>query len=293
MAYCLNEWGNVDRALANYDEAKQHYQASYAIRKDFDDPEGMAVALIHLGSVAILEADYTEAQHLYQQGYNLYRDVNDKGGLAMALNGLGLAACGLRDFRAASQYFQQALQITTDMNFTTLTLSILIGVAELLWHNEQQERAIELLAFVGHHSASERETRDRARQFLDDYRQGLAPERFAAATQRGESENLDAVIPVVQAQLAALDIRSVEEKQALEATVAPQPDMSDLIEPLTPRELEVLQHMAAGLTNQEIAEELIISVGTAKWYTGQIYGKLSVSNRTQAVARARELKLLI
>ena len=61
---------------------------------------------------------------------------------------------------------------------------------------------------------------------------------------------------------------------------------------LSDRELEVLGLIALGLTNQQIADELIISVGTAKWYTGQIYGKLNVSNRTQAVAHARELNLL-
>ena len=67
---------------------------------------------------------------------------------------------------------------------------------------------------------------------------------------------------------------------------------ADLVEPLTDRELEVLQLIAEGLTNQQVADELIISIGTAKWYSGQIYGKLNVSNRTQAVARAREMGLL-
>jgi LuxR family maltose regulon positive regulatory protein len=65
-----------------------------------------------------------------------------------------------------------------------------------------------------------------------------------------------------------------------------------LVEPLTPRELEVLHLIATGLTNQQISDELIISVGTAKFYTSQIYSKLSVSSRTQAIARARELDLL-
>jgi LuxR family maltose regulon positive regulatory protein len=58
------------------------------------------------------------------------------------------------------------------------------------------------------------------------------------------------------------------------------------------RELEVLHLIAEGSTNQQIAEELVISVGTAKWYASQIYGKLGVSSRTQAVARAREIGLL-
>ena len=69
-------------------------------------------------------------------------------------------------------------------------------------------------------------------------------------------------------------------------------DHAALVEELTPRELEVLQLVATGRTNPEIAKRLEISVGTAKWYTSQIYGKLAVGNRTQAVSRARELGIL-
>ena len=65
-----------------------------------------------------------------------------------------------------------------------------------------------------------------------------------------------------------------------------------LPEPLTDREQQVLELLAAGLTNREIAEDLIISPETVKKHTGNIYGKLGASNRTQAVARARELNLL-
>jgi LuxR family maltose regulon positive regulatory protein len=62
-----------------------------------------------------------------------------------------------------------------------------------------------------------------------------------------------------------------------------------LVEPLTPRELEVLQLIAGGLTNQQITDELVLSLGTVKWHTSQIYGKLAVSSRTQAIARALDL----
>jgi LuxR family maltose regulon positive regulatory protein len=65
-----------------------------------------------------------------------------------------------------------------------------------------------------------------------------------------------------------------------------------LPEPLTPREIEVLELLAAGLTNREIADRLVISAETVKKHTGNIYGKLGVSNRTEAAARARELQLL-
>ena len=66
----------------------------------------------------------------------------------------------------------------------------------------------------------------------------------------------------------------------------------DLIEELSPRELEVLTLFNQGLSNQEVAEKLFLSPGTVKWHSGNIYGKLGVRGRLQAVALARRLKLI-
>jgi LuxR family maltose regulon positive regulatory protein len=66
----------------------------------------------------------------------------------------------------------------------------------------------------------------------------------------------------------------------------------DLVEPLSQRELEVLHLMALGRTNQEIAQQLIVAPGTIKAHTASIYRKLDVANRTEAVARARQLGIL-
>ena len=63
-------------------------------------------------------------------------------------------------------------------------------------------------------------------------------------------------------------------------------------ESLRPREIEVLQHVAVGRSNSEIAAEMVMAVSTVKWYLRSIYGKLQVHRRTQAVARARELNLI-
>jgi LuxR family transcriptional regulator, maltose regulon positive regulatory protein len=65
-----------------------------------------------------------------------------------------------------------------------------------------------------------------------------------------------------------------------------------LIEPLTERELEVLHLIAAGWSNREIADKLVISVRTVKKHVENIHGRLGVGNRTQAAVRARELNLL-
>jgi LuxR family maltose regulon positive regulatory protein len=80
---------------------------------------------------------------------------------------------------------------------------------------------------------------------------------------------------------------------ALEGVPQPaQTEAQPLVEPLTERELEVLRLIAAGLSNQQIAEELVIAVSTVKSHINHIYGKLEVRNRTQALATAQRLGLL-
>ena len=66
----------------------------------------------------------------------------------------------------------------------------------------------------------------------------------------------------------------------------------DLHEPLTARELEVLEHLAAGLSNKMIAARLGISDQTVKFHVASITGKLGVTNRTEAVRRALRLGLI-
>jgi len=65
-----------------------------------------------------------------------------------------------------------------------------------------------------------------------------------------------------------------------------------LVEPIHPREHEVLRLMAAGQSNSQIAQQLVISIGTVKTHVHNICGKLGTRNRTEAVARAREIGLL-
>ena len=72
----------------------------------------------------------------------------------------------------------------------------------------------------------------------------------------------------------------------------PKPYVQNLIEPLSERELEVLRLVNAGLSNSEIADKLIVTVGTVKKHLNNIFGKLGASSRTQAIAAARTLDLL-
>jgi LuxR family maltose regulon positive regulatory protein len=73
-----------------------------------------------------------------------------------------------------------------------------------------------------------------------------------------------------------------------------QPELSEqpLVDPLTERELEILQLIAAGLKNQEIADKLFISLNTVLYHNKNIYSKLGVRKRALAIVKARELNLI-
>jgi LuxR family maltose regulon positive regulatory protein len=83
-----------------------------------------------------------------------------------------------------------------------------------------------------------------------------------------------------------------QEQAKISPHPAPETGIEPLIEPLSQRELQVLALIAAGASNREIAKELVLALGTVKKHINNIYGKLSVSSRTQAIARARALNLL-
>lgn len=77
----------------------------------------------------------------------------------------------------------------------------------------------------------------------------------------------------------------------LEKTTPAEEAVPNLIDPLSEQEVRVLKLIVAGKSNHEIAEELVISVGTAKWHVHNILQKLGVSNRAEAIARVRESSL--
>jgi LuxR family maltose regulon positive regulatory protein len=77
-----------------------------------------------------------------------------------------------------------------------------------------------------------------------------------------------------------------------EQTASDVAPSSVLIDPLSQRELEILNLIDAGRSNKEIANELVLSIGTVKKHVYNIYSKLGVNRRTQAVAQARQLGLI-
>ena len=99
------------------------------------------------------------------------------------------------------------------------------------------------------------------------------------------------ITPGYTAKLVAA-FEAEERKSAGKRRPAVSPLPQPLVEPLSQRELEVLQLVAQGLSNREISERLFLALDTVKGHNRRIYGKLHVQRRTEAVARARDLELL-
>jgi LuxR family maltose regulon positive regulatory protein len=102
-------------------------------------------------------------------------------------------------------------------------------------------------------------------------------------------------LPMAGSGLASVSTNTIKNpKSARQRGVerGAQSEIQNLADPLSQRELELLRLVAAGYSNQEIAQELFLSIGTVKKHLNNIFGKLRASSRTQAIARASELDLL-
>ncbi|GHO46972.1 LuxR C-terminal-related transcriptional regulator [Ktedonospora formicarum] len=111
----------------------------------------------------------------------------------------------------------------------------------------------------------------------DGLRCKLGEEVYRAAWERGAAQDLEATVRSILGNMGKTARKSANHT---------------LLEPLSERELEVLTLIAQGLSNREIAQCLVLSVGTVKVHTRNIYSKLGVSSRTQALAQATKFKLL-
>lgn len=121
----------------------------------------------------------------------------------------------------------------------------------------------------------------------DRSRPGWAAEAFRAGVRAilPSEVSPDQLAAALQAAMAGLVVFHPSEIPAtLPAASVAQPTFAELAEPLTPRERQVLQMLASGLVNKEIAAKLSISEHTVKFHVASILGKLGASTRTEAVS---------
>jgi len=167
-------------------------------------------------------------------------------------------------------------EVSDEIGKKYTTLEAMILQAKALFIREDTEKAMERLE----QALTLGEAEEYIQIFVDE---GLPIARLLYETlSRGIAPEY------VQRLLAEFPVEQPEQA----ARIQMQTHDSEWIEPLTDREIEVLRLVAEGLSRQEIAAQLVLSLNTVKTHARNIYGKLGVNNQMQAVGKARGLGLL-
>ncbi|MBZ0299249.1 MAG: response regulator transcription factor, partial [Anaerolineae bacterium] len=233
-----------------------------------------------LSLLTSLRGDYRQAYEIGQQSL-AYRNTLLVQWVYLSL---AVAACGLNENERASRALHDALTGTL-AHWSAFRWQCLPAAALLAARADQPEWAAELLGltFTGPRELtgwmSKWDLLNETRRQLENL---LGAQRFRAAWEHGQTLQLEAVARLL------LEQNQPDRAQLSAAEMANQA----LIEPLSERELEVMRLIAAGYSNQDIADQLVISVTTVKKHVNHIFGKLGIESRTQAIAHAQALHLL-
>ena len=221
-------------------------------------------------------------------------EASDEPAYVREMDYLMLARLCMAQHRAgqAVQFLERLLASDEAAGRTGNAISVLALQALAHWQSGNTEQAMRVLGRL----LVLAEPEGYVRVFVDEGppMQSLLATWLTSPAQQYASGDTNPSAAYVQKLLAAfpsVEAQSNRSGQDIGRTET-GPSRTPLLEPLTTREQDVLELLAAGLSNTEIAARLIVTVGTVKTHIKSIYGKLSVHSRTQAIARARELNLL-
>src|SRR5712692_1622134 len=323
--FVIASWSLVHHLLADGDMIEAHAQAEETLKfvrahAPAEDSWTLACALNAFGSVVLSQGDYTQAQQLYERAIALFKEAGDLwlyGELHLFLANVYWAQ---GNEPQAQAFLKEGLAVHDQVGnawvtgwFVSLFGKIALrqgdiararflleaGLKRHQQLGDQQGQAL-IYALLAQAAASEHDymtTRYLAAQSLEIARSVHDTGSLILCLE----ELADVVAG--QGEPAWAERRNMTAEQAIAASPTqertsnpPRPAqgrpaqtsvMPPLLDPLSGRELEVLQLVAAGASNQEIARALVVAPGTVKLHVSHILSKLGVKSRTRAILRAR------
>ena len=230
-------------------------------------PAELASERLFLGFCRIDDSAHDEAEPLFEEGLETARRLDDRWLVALALGGLLRVAASNGDVALASERAAEALAICALIDERFLGAMCIVGLADALQPGTRTARLLGtadgLRMSVG--AKWPMLLAKEYRRAIEAARETLAPDAFAVAFTEGRAASLEATLHEVE---AARDTRRPRE--------------------LTAREVEVLRLVASGLTNQQVAAELVLSERTVHAHLRSMYRKLDIGSRSAATRYALE-----
>ena len=297
LARIFYEWNDLDAA-------QQHGQQSIQLARQSENTDSFVSCEVFLarlklarGDVAGAAAILAKADQFVRQHNFVYRTPEVAAAQVLTLLHQGNLAAAAHLAEKHELPISQA-RVHLAQGDTSAALAALGPLRQQMeakgWEDERLK--VMVLQAVAHHAHGEK---DKAVQLLGDALALAEPGGFIRTF-------VDEGIPMAQLLLEAAAhgimpdytrkllaaFEAGEQRSKSKPHLPTPPPSQPLVEPLSPRELEVLQLIAEGLSNREISERLFLALDTVKGHNRRIYGKLGVKNRTQAVNKARSLNIL-
>jgi predicted ATPase/class 3 adenylate cyclase/DNA-binding CsgD family transcriptional regulator/DNA-binding XRE family transcriptional regulator len=296
LSYALGNKGRIAIALCelarvrflaqdDFAQAQALAEQSLALFRELGDTQYIAVLRSLLGEMRLIQGEQEQARALLEESVATFKELGDRWSTAESLLSFARVAASQGELAAAHSRYQESVAIAREIDAKNLIASALEGAgavvaaqgepgwAARLWGTAQVLRA----ASGASQPPVYRADYERA---LASARSHLGEEAFAAAWAEGHSMTPE------QALAAQTPLMGTLSREP--SPVPPVKSSTTYPGGLTAREVEVLRLVARGLTNEQVAEQLVISPRTVNTHLTSIYGKIGASSRSAATRYAIE-----
>ena len=286
IAIALNALGHIARTRGDYAALRALCEESLPLLQELGDTYRIAEALYLSAYGFHAQGDDTRACAVAKESLALCREVGERKRVADILHALGLFAYTQGDCATARTFYEESLTISRTMGEKWVAALCLLGLgavvaaegeparAACLWGAAETLRT-ELGAFIPH---AEQVSYERS---MSTVHAQLSEDVFSSAWAEGRAMSLEQVLANWETMPSPRPVPTAPPSTA--TAFAPPPHTR-----LTPREMDVLRLVALGLTNPQIAEQLVISPQTVHAHLRSMYSKLGVTTRSAATRFAVE-----
>jgi predicted ATPase/class 3 adenylate cyclase/DNA-binding NarL/FixJ family response regulator len=285
----------------DYALARDLLEQGLSIHREINDSYNASISLLDLGYMAHSQGDETQAQQLYEEGLALLEQLGDKAFMALLLRQVGYSTLRQGNYAKALVQFEESLAFNLAINEKRGVAASIFALAACAITMGEPLRAAKLFgaarsifddSAVKVLSMYDQQEHD---HYLAILRAQLPTPDFNAAWAAGQQMTMEHAIAFAQQITVETQIPTTKSQTPTNEPTnqrTSNPTITENPIGLTDRELEVLRWLVQGLTDMQIAEQLVVSRRTVHAHLRSIYGKLDVTTRNGAVRVAMENKLV-